>query len=139
MEQKNIISHLLDLVKLPVSSKNKYPHELSGGGRQRVSIARALALNPSFLILDEPLSSLDVSTQASIISLLKELQKELNLTYLFISHDLAVVKYLADEVAVMRQGQIVEKSNSQELFSIPRHSYTQTLLKSALTLEGSFF
>lgn len=135
----NTISQLLDLVKLPFSSKNKYPHELSGGGRQRVSIARALALNPSFLILDEPLSSLDVSTQASIITLLKDLQKELNLSYLFISHDLAVVKYLADEVAVMRQGRIVEKKCSKTLFLKPQHTYTQTLLKSALTLEGSFF
>lgn len=119
---------LLSLVGLPISSKHRYPHEFSGGQRQRIGIARALALNPPFLICDEPISALDVSIQAQIINLLKTLQKELNLTILFIGHDLPMVRYISDTIAVMENGKIVEMKKAEELFSSPAHPYTQKLL-----------
>ncbi len=129
-DQKKKVIELLDLVGLESGFSKRYPHELSGGQRQRVGIARALAPGPKFLICDEPTSALDVSIQGQIIALLKKLQNELNLTYLYISHDLAVVKYLSDQVAVLYQGEIVELETSEKLYSDPKHPYTQMLLSS---------
>lgn len=127
---KDRVDELLEMVGLPKESKNRYPHEFSGGQRQRIGIARALALNPDFLICDEPISALDVSIQAQIVNLLQRLQKELGLTLLFIAHDLAMVRYLSDRVAVMHNGKIVECGQADELFAHPHHPYTQILLSS---------
>jgi oligopeptide/dipeptide ABC transporter ATP-binding protein len=121
---------LLKLVGLGEEFLNRYPHELSGGERQRVGIARALALNPDFVVLDEPTSSLDVSVQASILNLLVELQRKMNLTYLFISHNLSLVQYICDRAAVFYLGKVVESCNVDELFENPLHPYTQALLES---------
>lgn len=120
---------LLERVGLPLSAKNRYPHEFSGGQRQRISIARALSLNPQFLICDEPISSLDVSIQAQIVNLLRSLQKELGLTILFISHDMGVVRYIADHIAVMHKGKIVEVQENEKLFKEPSHQHTKRLLE----------
>jgi len=119
---------ILDLVGLEKSALKRYPHEFSGGQRQRISIARALSVNPEFIVADEPVSALDVSIQAQIINLLREIQLELNLTYLFISHDLAVVKYMSGRIMVMREGKIVEEGASGDIFKNPVHPYTKTLL-----------
>ena len=127
-EKEKRIDELLERVGLPGDSKNRYPHEFSGGQRQRIGIARALALNPSFIVCDEPISALDVSIQAQIVNLLQDLQKELNLTYLFISHDLKVIEYICDRVAVMYLGKIVELSDSKSLYENPQHPYTKALL-----------
>lgn len=124
------IDHLLDLVGLPRGSSARFPHEFSGGQRQRIGIARALAAQPRFIICDEPISALDVSVQAQIINLLKELQQEMGLTYLFIAHDLRVVKYLSTHVAVMYLGQIMELAETQALYERPQHPYTEALLSS---------
>lgn len=121
---------LLDLVGLSKSASNRFPHEFSGGQRQRIGIARALALKPQFIVCDEPLSALDVSVQAQIVNLLKQLQKELGLTYFFIAHDLALVKYISDRVAVMYLGNLVEIAPADELYLNPLHPYTQVLLSS---------
>lgn len=126
-ERKQLAMEMLDKVGLGAEHYNRYPHMFSGGQRQRVAIARALMLTPSLLVLDEPVSALDLSVQAQILNLLADLQDELNLTYVFISHDLSVVKYIADEVLVMYFGEIVEYGSRDELFSAPKHEYTQTL------------
>jgi peptide/nickel transport system ATP-binding protein len=122
------VEELMETVGLAERLKNSYPHELDGGRRQRIGIARALAMNPKFIVCDEPVSALDVSIQAQILNLLKSLQKDMNLTYIFITHDLSVVKHFADDIAVMYLGQIVEKAPSKELFRNPLHPYTKALL-----------
>lgn len=122
------VLELMDTVGLAERLINTYPHELDGGTRQRIGIARALALEPKFIVCDEPVSSLDVSIQAQILNLLKELQKERGLTYLFITHDLSVVNYFADDILVMYVGKAVEKAPSTKLFGNPLHPYTQALL-----------
>jgi peptide/nickel transport system ATP-binding protein len=127
-EQKYRVFELLELVGLEKSYAGHFPHEFSGGQRQRIGIARALALNPRFIVCDEPIAALDVSIQAQIVNLLKTLQKQMGLTYLFISHDLAMVKYLCTEVAVMYLGHIVEIGPSCKVYKTPLHPYTQALL-----------
>ncbi len=122
------IEELMETVGLAKRLYNTYPHELDGGRRQRIGIARALALNPKFIVCDEPVSALDVSIQAQILNLLQDLQKELNLTYMFITHDLSVVYHISDEIMVMYLGQVVEKAPSEVLFSNPVHPYTKALL-----------
>ena len=134
-ERNNIINELLTSVELPKSYKKRYPHELSGGERQRVSIARALSCKPKLLICDEPTHALDVSIQASIINLLKELRIKFNLSLLFISHDLCVVKNISDKTAVMYGGQIVEEGDTKDVFNNPRHPYTKKLINAAILNE----
>ena len=122
------VGELLDIVGLQQQFLYRYPHELSGGQKQRVCIARAIALNPELLVLDEPTSALDVSVQAQILEFLKSIQKQLDLTYLFISHNLAVIRYVCNKTAVMYLGQIVEQGDTEEVFSNPKHPYTKALL-----------
>ena len=119
---------LMETVGLASRLMNSYPHELDGGRRQRIGIARALAVKPKLIICDEPVSALDVSIQAQILNLLKKLQKDLGLTYIFITHNLAVVKYFSDDIAVMYLGQLVEKASSDDIFASPTHPYTKALL-----------
>jgi len=119
---------LMDLVGIDERLKYAYPHELDGGRRQRVGIARALALNPKFVVCDEPVSALDVSIQAQVLNLLKKLQQDRNLTYMFVTHDMSVVRHISDEICVMYLGQVVEKCPSKELFRRPLHPYTKALL-----------
>lgn len=123
------VRELMDLVGLASRLNNVYPHELDGGRRQRIGIARALSVDPKFVVCDEPVSALDVSIQAQIINLLMDLKDQMGLTYMFITHNLSVVKYISDEIAVMYLGQCIEKASSTELFSSPRHPYTQALLQ----------
>ena len=127
-EVEKRVHELMDMVGLAQRLTNSYPHELDGGRRQRVGIARALAMNPSFIVCDEPVSALDVSIQAQILNLLKELQKHLGLTYIFITHNLSVVNYFSNDIAVMYLGRMVEKATVEELFSNPIHPYTKALL-----------
>lgn len=132
-EQLQQVREIAERVGLPLRLLRQFPGQLSGGQRQRVAIARALILRPRILVCDEPTSALDVSVQAQILNLLNELKQELGLTYLFISHNLAVVEHLSDRVAVMNRGEIVEEGNCEQIFYHPQHSYTQALLASVLT------
>ncbi len=129
-ERRSRVIELLELVGLSDEHANRFPSEFSGGQRQRVGIARALAVNPQFIVCDEPISALDVSIQAQVVNLFKELRQKLSLTYLFIAHDLSMVKYISDKVAVMYLGKIVEISNSHEIYKNPLHPYTEFLLSS---------
>jgi oligopeptide transport system ATP-binding protein len=126
------VAELLTLVGLPADCGSRFPHEMSAGQRQQIAIARALSINPRFIVLDEPTSLLDVSAQASILNMIVELQKKLDLTYLFISHNLAVVRFLSSRVAVMYCGKLVELGASRKLYTTPKHPYTQALLSSVL-------
>ena len=127
-ERQKIIWNLLERVGLNKEHANRYPHEFSGGQRQRIGIARALAVNPDFIICDEPISALDVSIQAQVVNMLQDLQNELGLTYLFIAHDLSMVKHISDRIGVMYLGKLVELAGSDELYDNPIHPYTQALL-----------
>ncbi len=132
-ERQERVDELFSMVGLQKNQQVLYPHQFSGGQRQRLCIARALALNPDFIVCDEPVSALDVAIQAQILNLLCKLQDDLNLTFLFISHDLAVIQHVCDEIAVMYLGAVVEKADRETLFNNPRHPYTKALLSAVLT------
>ncbi len=132
---REIVAGLLRSVKLAPEYMQRYPHAFSGGQRQRIAIARAIALNPEFIVADEPVSALDVSVQAQILNLMHDLQAEFNLTYLFIAHNLAVVEYISDRVAVMYVGRIVELAKTEELFFDPKHPYTEALLSTVPDID----
>ncbi|MGI9509247.1 MAG: ABC transporter ATP-binding protein [Geminicoccaceae bacterium] len=134
--RRELVAKVLEEVGLDPSSQDRYPHEFSGGQRQRISIARAIVLEPSFVVLDEPTSALDMSVQAQIVDLLRDLQARRGLAYLFISHDLRVVRALSDQVLVMRQGEVVETGKAEDIFDRPQHPYTQALMAAALNVEA---
>ncbi|OED37466.1 peptide ABC transporter ATP-binding protein [Chromatiales bacterium (ex Bugula neritina AB1)] len=127
-QKRNRVRELLDSVGMNPDFENRYPHEFSGGQRQRIGIARALALEPKFIVCDEPIAALDVSIQAQVVNLLEDLQRQHNLTYLFISHDLSMVRHIADRIAVMYLGKLVELAPRRTLYSMPKHPYTKALL-----------
>jgi len=126
------VDEALELVRLPKNALNKYPHQFSGGERQRIAIGRAVVTHPEFIVCDEPVSSLDVTIQLQILNLLKDIQKRFSITYLFISHDLRAVKFICDEIAVMRQGKIVEEGATEDIYFNPTDPYTRLLLSSVL-------
>lgn len=128
VETEKRVDELMDMVGLAQRLRNSYPHELDGGRRQRIGVARALALNPEFIVCDEPVSALDVSIQAQILNLLQDLQKDMNLTYMFITHDMSVVKHISNDIAVMYLGQLIEKCDAKELFRKTYHPYSKALL-----------
>ena len=134
-DKKKLIAETLKKVDLDPNIINRYPHEFSGGQRQRIAIARVIILKPRFLILDEPTSALDLSVQFQIVELLKKLQKENNIGYLFISHDLRVVKSLAHEIIVLKNGKVIEKGNSKNIFKNPKQSYTKQLISAAFEIK----
>lgn len=133
-QRKEKVAYLLERVGLSADMMTRFPHEFSGGQRQRIGIARAISADPEFIICDEPVSALDVSVQAHIINLLKDLQSEFNLTYLFVAHDLAVVEHMSDSILVMTEGQIVEQGDAKEICRNPQHPYTQKLLEAVPSL-----
>lgn len=135
-ERKAKVIELLGKVGLPPDAVKRYPHEFSGGQRQRIGIARALAVNPKLIICDEAVSALDVSVQAQVLNLLKQLQQQYGLTYLFISHDLAVVRHISDRIIVMYLGTIVEIADKHSLFNNPQHPYTKALLSAIPTISA---
>ncbi len=136
-EKRQRVSEILEKVGLHPQDAQRYPHEFSGGQRQRIGIARAISLNPELIVADEPVSALDVSIQAQILNLLMELRDQLGLTYLFISHDLRIIKHISKRIAVMYMGKIIEMANSEDLFRRPLHPYTQVLLKAIPKLDLS--
>ncbi|WP_087972471.1 ABC transporter ATP-binding protein [Oceanobacillus rekensis] len=127
-EEKKRVQELLEIVGLSPETILKYPHEFSGGQRQRIGVARAIALKPKLIIADEPVSALDVSVQAQVLNFMQDIQKELNLTYLFISHDLGIVKHMCDDIAIMYKGRYVEQGSKEDIFSNPQHIYTKRLI-----------
>ena len=135
-ERKNKVISILKSVELDASFFNRYPHELSGGQRQRVGIARTIAMEPKLIVCDEPTSALDVSVQAQVLNLMSDLQENLGLTYLFISHDLTVVQHISDKIGVLYLGRLVEEATPDELFENPKHPYTQMLLAAAPKMDG---
>ncbi len=136
-ERRRVVERALADTGLDPSTLDRYPHEFSGGQRQRIAIARAMALDPRFVVLDEPTSALDMSIQAQIVDLLRELQRRRNLTYLFISHDLRVVRALASEIIVMRRGKVVESGDARTVFGSPQNDYTRALFAAAFANEAT--
>jgi microcin C transport system ATP-binding protein len=135
-ERRQAVANALADTGLEPASMDRYPHEFSGGQRQRIAIARAMALDPKFIVLDEPTSALDMSVQAQIVDLLRRLQKKRSLAYLFISHDLKVVRALASEIIVMRYGKVVESGSAAQVFAAPQSDYTKALFAAAFNIEA---
>jgi ABC-type microcin C transport system duplicated ATPase subunit YejF len=131
-ENNDLVDHVMEKVSLNPNDKNKYPHEFSGGQRQRIAIARSIILKPKLLVLDEPTSALDRSIQIQVLELLKDLQSELGLSYIFISHDLRVIRSISDKIVVMKNGKIVEAGNANDVFDFPKEKYTQELMHAAV-------